>query len=151
MHPILLARVVRQLDAFIVENATFSEVQLSTLFQHLSEPLSRLSRLSFPNAPLTTVAPQILAKAILNIRQVVLPRADVFQDQVVELFNHLDKEKRPRLQALELRLVDLASIEPSLFSRVVGRLRVAELYDCKLSRHQLHCLAGVRIKLNYYI
>ena len=142
VKPEVLSRVVGRLDAFLVEAAIFSEEQLNVLFQHLSGPSSRLGRLSFPNCDLSSVPPDSLARAVSGLQSLIIPRATVTSEQVHKVFSHLDREEKPRCRKLDLKNVDLSLLEPSMLARVVSKMAVAELYDTRLSRHQLHCLVG---------
>ena len=134
VHPFKLAEVVENLDSLIIENCQFTEDQLNTLFLHLAELPTRLGRLSFPGADLKSVPADLLARAVAGLQSLVLPRADLTQEQVLAIFNTLDGPDFVRCQWVDLKNTDLSVLEPSLMAKVVARLKVAELYQCSLTR-----------------
>ena len=134
VHPFKLAEVVENLDSLIIENCQFTEDQLNTLFLHLAELPTRLGRLSFPGADLKSVPADLLARAVAGLQSLVLPRADLTQEQVLAIFNTLEGPDFVRCQWVDLKNTDLSGLEPNLMARVVTRLKVAELYQCSLTR-----------------
>jgi len=144
VRPGVLARVAARLDAFLVEGGgALGEEQLAALMARLAQPGARLGRLCLPGADLTSLPPDLLAAAVPRLRAAVFPRAKLTEEQVVAVFQALDGAEPARLRMLDLKNVDVSMVEPSVLARVVGRLRAAELYDTRLTRHQLHCLVGV--------
>ena len=126
---------LEELTEFVNERVpTFTEEQLNTLVLHLAELPTRLGRLSFPGADLKSVPADLLARAFAGLQSLVLPRADLTQEQVLAIFNTLDGPNFVRCQWVDLKNTDLSVLEPSLMARVVTRLKVAELYQCSLTR-----------------
>ena len=76
----------------------------------------------------------LLAKAVAGLQSLILPRADLTQEQVLAIFNTLDGPDFVRCQWVDLKNTDLSVLEPSLMAKVVARLKVAELYQCSLTR-----------------
>ena len=134
VHPFKLAGVVENLDALIIENCQFTEEQLNTLVLHLAELPTRLGRLSFPSADLKSVPADLLARAVAGLQSLVLPRANLTQEQVVAIFNKLDGPDFVRCKWIDLKNTDLSGLEASLMARVVSRMKVAEFYQCSLTR-----------------
>ena len=50
------------------------------------------------------------------------------------IFKRLDGLDFLRCEWVDLKNTDLSGLEPSLMARVVTRLKVAELYQCSLTR-----------------
>ena len=81
-----------------------------------------------------SVPADLLARAVAGLQSLVLPRADLTQEQVLAIFNTLDRPDFVRCQWVDLKNTDLSALEPSLMARVVTRLKVAEFYQCSLTR-----------------
>ena len=114
-----------------------------------NEDEKELDTLDLGFADLSTIDANILARAVVKLKNVNLSLTKLSPRQVETVFSVLDKEKNAELHTLGLSRrssVNLSTVDPGVLSRVIMRLKNADLIklakltnypNTKLSPHQV--------------
>jgi len=119
VEPELFGRVVSRLEGVNLMDSEITKDQVLALFEEMSQN-SQLKKMGMADNILSFVDPELFGRVVSRLEHVDLSMTGLDNDQVQELFRAMSLDNQ--LKSLDLTLVDLSSVEPALFGRMVTRL-----------------------------
>ena len=93
---------------------------------------SKLTVLRFDNNNISSVDPQLLARAVSNIEHVHLESTDLTTEQVIKIVQMLATD-HSKTKVLNLANNDLASVDPELLEAGIKQLKELNLFQTNLT------------------
>ena len=133
VSPAKLAKVVSKLEEANLKDTQLTEAQVREIFQALSEG-SKLHHLALSSNNLSSVAPQLLATGVTELRSLNLAYTQLTKPQTEALFSSLSQSQH--LSHLTIGLNDLSSVKPQVLAQSVCRLDTVQMREACLTELQ---------------
>ena len=115
VKPAVLAKSVIKLEVLNLSGTFLSTKQLEAIFMSMCGE-SKLNILMLSDNNLSSVNPELLAKAITNLSNADVSNADLTPEQLTTVFEAIDQGCR--LKKLNIGFNDISLVDPILLSRV---------------------------------
>ena len=138
LEPSLLASAITGLTKLSIWETHLTTEQTEALFARMTVT-HQLRSLDISYNDLSGVKPSLLARAAMELEELRVRGTSLTPAQGEALFTALD-EGESRLETLHLSYCNLATLDPSLFARVVCGLREVAVMYCSLTPSQLQTL-----------
>ena len=138
VEPTVLAKAICQMEEVDMGRSLFSPAQANVIFQSLAEG-SNVNNLSLFNTNLSTVKPQLLARAVTEVNQITLWSSRLTTKQTEAIFGALTSNPG-KLRILDLSYNDLSTVSPKVLAVTVNSLESVDLGRTCLTGEQVNAI-----------
>jgi Leucine-rich repeat (LRR) protein len=137
--PARLAKIVTKLVALDISNCSLTNKQVEVIFKVLSEN-TKMENLHISDNDLSTVEPDILAKAANNLQGLEMNRCRLTSEQGQAIFNKMGQEtKLVSLKVIE-NIIDLSPVDPDVLATALNNLEMGDGWFWNLTNHQTRAI-----------
>ena len=134
VSPVLLARTLSQMEEVDLGRSSLACAQASALATALAQGV-RLKRLNLFQCDVSSVVPELLARAVTNLEEVTLWHSRLTTQQVEAVFRALASSSA--LRRLDISYNNLSSVEAGVLGQAVARLEMADMGSTSLTGNQV--------------
>ena len=131
-----LTASLTRLEEVDLQFARLTGSQVTALLGGLAERRT-LARLDISGVDLSRVTAELVAAAVCSLTEVNLTGTNLSQDKVSLVFTSIKETENLRLERLNVSYCGLSSVDPSVLSSVVSKLRSLNLHSVHLTADQV--------------
>ena len=114
-----------------VENCRFTEKQVNTIFQQVSDGQSDLETLYIGNNRLTGARAELLRGAVSRLRVLHCDNTNLCPNQVAEMLEEITEAEDLKLEEINLNMNTMTPVNNLLLSESLSRIKSVKLYGCE--------------------
>ena len=126
-----LKSVLRKMKLLRVENCRFSETQVNTIFEQISEGESELESLYIGNNRLTGARPELLRGAVPRLRSLHCDNTNLCPGQITEMLLGIKEAEDLRLEEINLMMNNMTPVNHLLLCQSLNRLKSVNIWGCE--------------------
>ena len=131
VHTDTLKSLLGNMKELWVQNCRFTEKQVNTIFQQISDGQSDLETLYIGNNRLTGARAELLRGAVSRLRVLHCDNTNLCPSQVTEMLQGIKEAENLKLEEINLNMNTMTPVNNLLLSESLSRIKSVKLYGCE--------------------